>query len=203
MGTDQVSDAAFVHLCLDDAPVESARVVRLDVAVSQEPFVYVRASAPDRPHFAGLAWTADTAAGPLGDRGWHAQRSIVWDDGPGDAEPSGCIKQVSLVRRRPYIDIDTFAARYRGHGEVARAHHGMFRYAQTLLGEPVYGVADGDQRVDAISELWFVDRADWREHFYLGDDSAAAVRADTETFIDFATTRSTIVMEWPVMGPRP
>jgi hypothetical protein len=195
-----MNEPAVVHLCLDDPPVEAPDVVRLDVAVSQEPFVDLRGSAPDRPHFAGLAWTADV--GLLGDRGWHGERHIVWDDGPGDAEPSGWIKQVSLVRRRPDIDAGTFAARYRGHGEVARAHHGMFRYAQTLLGRPVHGVDDDDQRVDGISELWFRDRADWRDHFYVGPDSAAAVRADTETFIDFATTRSAIVMEWPAMGPR-
>ncbi|MFN3215996.1 MAG: EthD domain-containing protein [Acidimicrobiales bacterium] len=203
MGTDAMSEPAVVHLYLDDAPVESAGVVRLDIAVSQEPFVDLRGSAPDRPHFAGLSWTADAMSGALGDRGWHAERHIVWDDGPGDTDPTGWIKQVSLVRRRPDIDVDTFAARYRGHGEVARAHHGMFRYAQTLLAEPVHGVADDDQRVDGISELWFVDRAAWRETFYVGPDSAAAVRADTETFIDFATTRSAIVMEWPAMGSRP
>jgi hypothetical protein len=198
-----MSEPAVVHLYLDDAPVEADGVVRLDIAVSQEPFVDLRGSAPDRPHFAGLAWTADATSGPLGDRGWHAERHIVWDDGPGDAHPSGWIKQVSLVRRRPDVDIETFAARYRGHGEVARARHGMFRYAQTLLGAPVHGVTDDDQRVDGISELWFRDRADWRDRFYLGGDSAAAVRVDTETFIDFTTTRSAIVMEWPAMGSRP
>lgn len=198
-----MSDAAVVHLYLDEAPVEAPGVVRLDIAGSQEPFADLRGSAPDRPHFAGLAWTAAATAAPLGDRGWRAERQIVWDDGPGDSDPTGWIKQVSLVRRRTDLDADAFAARYRGHGAVARAHHGMFRYAQTLLGEPVHGVDGDDQRVDAISELWFVDRAAWRDRFYLADDSAAAVRADTEAFIDFATTRSAIVMEWPAMGPRP
>ncbi len=79
----------------------------------------------------------------------------------------------------------------------------MFRYAQSLLVEPIHGVDDDDERVDGISELWFADRAAWRDRFYLHDDSAAAVRADTETFIDFATTRSAIVLEWPAMGPLP
>ena len=92
----------------------------------------------------------------------------MWDDGPGDGDPAGWIKQVSLVRRRPDIGADEFATRYRAHGPVARAHHGMFRYAQSTAGRAASTASiDDDERVDGISELWFRDRADWRDGFYL------------------------------------
>ena len=172
-------------------------VVTHDVAGDQSPFCDLRPGPAPEPRFAAVTWT--TTPDQIGDRAWKVERVVVWDDSdPKEAVASpGVLKQVALVRRRPDLARDEFINRYSGHGVVARAHHGMVRYAQNYVIEATYGVVDDSRDVDGISELWFASRDDWKHRFYLEDDSPAAVRADTERFIDFGSTGSAMVETGP------
>lgn len=183
----------YVHLHVLSAPEGPAGDwVAADRAGDQSPWLDRGRVVPDPPPFAGLTWTTSTT--PIGDRAWRVQRHVdIEQPGPPSVGvPTSGLKQVSLVRRRPDIDLEEFTDRYRGHVHVVRAHHGVSAYAQSVDLEPVYGVDDDSHRVDGISELWFTDRAAWRDRFYLSDDSVDVVRQDTSAFIDYRTTVSVL-----------
>lgn len=189
----------YAHLHrLGSAPptLDAPGVVSIDVAGDQEPWVDLRGSAPDHAPFVGISWS--TMPDVIADACWSVTQFVVWPfTSPrprGELTPG--IKQVSLVRRRPDQDVADFRARYLGHGDVAEAHHGMWQYAQNVDLEPIYGVESDDERFDGISELWFATRDDWRERFYLHDDSQQAVADDTVQFLDYSGVRSALVDEY-------
>ena len=55
-------------------------------------------------------------------------------------------------------------------------------------------MATGDETGPAaVSEILLASEDDWRDRFYVADDSAEAVAADVARFLDRRSTSSTIV----------
>ena len=191
------------HAHRHPGPVAGSQPLRIDVAMEdQSGWSAIRSSWPEEPMFAGLSHGADVAA-PSTDARWQGLHNIVWDyerTWPDNTVTPG-FKQVSLVRRRPDISAAEFRERYLAHGEVAKVHHGVWKYAQNIDLELVDGaVDDGAAPVDGISELWFESYEALRDRFYARDDSVDAVREDTSRFIDFSATYSVLVRETIVRG---
>jgi hypothetical protein len=118
----------------------------------------------------------------------HLEESLGWD---GPLGPDA-VKMVSFVVRLPSIDRAKFEQDYSEHVAVARVHHpGVGRYVQNLVTE---GTGEGAAGVEAISELWYPSAEDFLTRFYANEESPAVVKADNEEYIDFARTRSLIVL---------
>ena len=171
---------------------------RVDVALEdQSGWSAIRSTWPAEPRFAGLTHGFDAAVGPA-DAVWKGQHNVVWDYDRdwADGVVTPGFKQVSLVRRRPDISAEEFRERYLGHGEVAKVHHGVWKYAQNVDLQLVDGgIDDGFGPVDGISELWFESYEALRDRFYARADSVDVVREDTSRFLDFASTYSVLVNE--------
>ena len=114
---------------------------------------------------------------------------VAWDEhGTADG-----VKFTSLVAKLPQIDDAFFHARYAGHAAVAREHHGgCVRDVQSVVDPAMTGPTNED--VYAVSELTFAGVDELVGRLYTnGDESVAAVRADTSQFIDFTRACSVMV----------
>ena len=100
-----------------------------------------------------------------------------------------------MYAKKNNLDTNTFHNRYQAHESIARRHHGMQAYAQSMHIEPIYGIHPDGSEINAISELSFGTRNDLNERFYLEASSAELQKRDTEGFIDFGETQSAIVTE--------
>jgi hypothetical protein len=127
----------------------------------------------------------------------HVQESVGWDrsdDGGGALGPE-TVKMVSFVVRRPEVERRKFDRDYAEHVAVARVHHpGVWRYVQNLV---IDGTGPGADGVEAVSELWYQSGEEFVTRFYENDESPGVVKADNEEYIDFARTRSLIVLASP------
>jgi uncharacterized protein (TIGR02118 family) len=138
-----------------------------------------------------LVWSWDpTAPVPAGVAAYALEEHVAWPERDAGA-PAPAIKSVSFVVRKQGISVEEFRRHYREHVEVAWEHHvGCSRYVQNDVAR-VHGDAPP---ADGFSELWYTTVEDFVErHWGRGDESVAAVRADTEEFIDFSRTFSLIV----------
>jgi hypothetical protein len=143
-------------------------------------------------------WSIDEAvvgavSGLVDVRAWlRLEESVGWDDGAGVALGPEAVKMVSFVVRRPSVERSQFEQDYAEHVAVARVHHpGVWRYVQNVV---IDGSGPGADGVEAISELWYPSSEDFLGRFYLNDESPAVVKADNEEYIDFARTRSLILL---------
>jgi hypothetical protein len=208
---DEVDDAAFSstyraahHTLVAETGVRCAIDLALgdqspmdDAGMKSRPLVW---------HAVSLRWgdvaTSSEAAKQLADvvdaaSGWRVDEHVAWDyerDWP-DGDPTPGVKFVSLVAKRPELSVDEFRARYRGHAEVAREHHGgCWRYVQNVVTGPV--TLPPGKIIHAVSELWFRSIEDYVEKLYTRrPESIDAVREDTTAFIDFSNTSSMLVSE--------
>jgi len=150
-----------------------------------------RGMRPEPPAWTMLLWSTPEA--DLADHPLVLDLALARHDGWGDVDdgPAGAVLMVSLVGRSPEVDHPTFMARYRDHVAVARRHHGFTAYRQNV-GRQNVATGDGTGPA-AVSEILLASEDDWRDRFYVADDSAEAVAADVARFLDRRSTSSTIV----------
>ena len=150
-----------------------------------------RGMRPEPPVWTMLLWSTPEA--DLADHPLVLDLALARHDGWGDVDdgPAGAVLMVSLVGRSPEVDHTTFMARYRDHVAVARRHHGFTAYRQNV-GRQNVATGDGTGPA-AVSEILLASEDDWRDRFYVADDSAEAVAADVARFLDRRSTSSTIV----------
>jgi len=123
-------------------------------------------------------------------------RHLAWGN-PDLLTSDAAVLMVSLVAPAAELDNPTFVGRYRAHREVAWVHHGFAAYRQNVV---IDGATSGGGVPAAVSEILLLSADDWRDRFYVGDDSAAAVAADVAGFLDRRTTTSTLVRR--IVGER-
>ena len=189
----------YAHIFFTDAPENTdyegnSDVLSVDILTDQSPLEELRRISNLKPRFSGIVWSLTPHI--QADFGVAVMKKFSWDNRTANSFPKfGGVKQISLVSKKNNLDINTFHNRYQAHESIARQHHGMQAYAQSMHIEPIYGNHPDGSEINAISELWFGTRNDWNERFYLEASSAEVVKRDTEGFIDFGETQSAIVTE--------
>jgi hypothetical protein len=111
---------------------------------------------------------------------------VQWDEPIEGAEYS----MFAFFRPPEDVERDEFVKRYREHAQLARVHHpGIRRYVQDLVvsqsGEARWACA-------AISELHFAGRDEYRDRFWLSDESRDVIARDTARFSARATAKSVV-----------
>jgi uncharacterized protein (TIGR02118 family) len=99
------------------------------------------------------------------------------------------IKRMSLLVRRPEIDVETFARHWREiHGPLATPVPNVLRYVQNRVVEDYHHprLASGGHQVDGIVEFLFPDRAAMDDAF--ASPQAATLFADGAEFIQSVTS---------------
>ena len=190
----------FIHLHIDSFPsmgdpVSEDPIISCDITGDQSPLSELRGNNQEEPVVKGLIWSHSPDR--LANVGFKARRSIIWGGSLLRSRKGGFagLKQISLVRRKKDLSPEEFARHYRNHREIARYHHGMSQYAQSLSLEPIYGFENELSDIDGVSELWFATEQDWTARFYVHPESQNIVREDTQKFIDFTRTQSFMVDE--------
>ena len=108
---------------------------------------------------------------PVDDRCFEVTSTVQVDGPPGET-----VMWVLFNTRRSKPTAECLAHWRDVHAPLARAHHGMCRYVQHVVVDPE---PDG---VEAIAELHFASPDDYRDRFYLHDDSRQVIADDVATF---------------------
>lgn len=117
---------------------------------------------------------------------YDVDENVRWD------EPiEGAVHSMfAFFHAAPGLDRDDFARRYREHADVARVHHpGIRRYVQDIV---TAQEAEERWRCDAISELHFAGPEEYRDRFWLGDESREIVARDVERFSDASSAKAVV-----------
>ncbi|HEX7095396.1 MAG TPA: EthD domain-containing protein [Acidimicrobiales bacterium] len=126
--------------------------------------------------------------------GWRVEERVAWEDDVAPDPSAPGVKSVSFVVKPGELSVEEFRRHYREHAEIARDHHGCWKYVQNVVLAPV--TLPPGKVIHAVSELWFRSLDDFVEHFYRhGAASVEAVRKDTADFVDFASSTSMLVSE--------
>ena len=161
-----VKNLCYAHIFFTELPERTEYekdygVLSVDVVSDQSPLENLRGISNYEPRFAGVIWSLSPDI--QADIGLSVTKIHHWDNRPQDTNPTyGGIKQISFVSKRHNLGTDTFHARYRAHASIAREHHGMQAYAQNLDIDIIYGSPPDGFEINAISELWFATREDWK-----------------------------------------
>jgi hypothetical protein len=127
--------------------------------------------------------------------GWLVDEVVHWDhleEAPW-SEPTAGVQVIAFVRRLPGSSSAEFEERYREHAELARVHHpGIARYVQSFVRGSATSAAPP---LDAVAQLCFASREDFRDRFYRDDESIEIVFADVERFLDRSRTWSVLADE--------
>ena len=192
----------YAHIYFDRIPDPAERfsntnIISIDSVSDQAPLMTLRGVQEFEERFQGIIWS--TSPEPIGDIGLSVRKVTAWSDERGNnvGKYPG-LKQVSLVSKKEDLSSEAFYKHYRRHIDIAREHHGMERYAQNTDIEYLYDQKSKTPIIDGISELWFTGTSDWRERFYLKENSQKIVREDTQKFINYQTTCSIMVSEMRV-----
>ena len=108
---------------------------------------------------------------PVEDRCFEVTSTVQLDGPPGET-----VMWVLFNTRRSKPTEECLAHWRDVHAPRARQHHGMCRYVQHVVVEPEEG------GVEAIAELHFASPDDYRDRFYLHDDSRQVIADDVATF---------------------
>ena len=192
----------YAHIYFDRIPDPAERfsntnIISIDSVSDQAPLMALRGIQEFEEQFKGIIWS--TSPEPIGDIGLSVRKVTAWSDERGNnvGKYPG-LKQVSLVSKKEDLNREAFYKHYQRHIDIAREHHGMERYAQNTDIEYLYDQKSKTPIIDGISELWFTGTSDWRERFYLKENSQKIVREDTQKFINYQTTCSIMVSEMRV-----
>lgn len=143
--------------------------------------VYVTERDP-RPATAVVIGSWDVAGAVLAS--YEVDDLVVWD------EPIEGEVHSMFAFFRPPADVDDWVDRYREHADVARVHHpGIRRYVQNVV-----TAQSGEDRwtMSGISELHFAGRTEYRDRFWLSDESREIVQRDFERFSDPSTAKTIV-----------
>ena len=192
----------YAHIYFDRIPDPAERfsntnIISIDSVSDQAPLMALRGIQEFEEQFKGIIWS--TSPEPIGDIGLSVRKVTAWSDERGNnvGKYPG-LKQVSLVSKKEDLNREAFYKHYQRHIDIAQEHHGMERYAQNTDIEYLYDQKSKTPIIDGISELWFTGTSDWRERFYLKENSQKIVREDTQKFINYQTTCSIMVSEMRV-----
>jgi uncharacterized protein (TIGR02118 family) len=99
--------------------------------------------------------------------------------------------------RAPQLSHAEFDAHWRDvHGPLALRHHvGMTAYEQLAVESALTATA---APIDGLALLHFPDRTALETRFYDSDAGRAAIRADTDRFLDLARCEAVLMSEWGV-----
>ena len=192
----------YAHIYFDRIPDPAERfsntnIISIDSVSDQAPLMALRGIQEFEEQFKGIIWS--TSPEPIGDIGLSVRKVIAWSHERGiNIGKYPGLEQVSLVSKKEDLNSEAFYKHYQRHINIAREHHGMERYAQNTDIEYLYDQKSKTPIIDGISELWFTGTSDWRERFYLKENSQKIVREDTQKFINYQTTCSIMVSEMRV-----
>tara|TARA_B100001559_G_C16338384_1_gene546837 strand:- start:137 stop:748 length:612 start_codon:yes stop_codon:yes gene_type:complete len=192
----------YAHIYFDRIPDPAERfsntnIISIDSVSDQAPLMALRGIQEFEEQFKGIIWS--TSPEPIGDIGLSVRKVTAWShERDNNIGKYPGLKQVSLVSKKEDLNSEAFYKHYQRHINIAREHHGMERYAQNTDIEYLYDQKSKTPIIDGISELWFTGTSDWRERFYLKENSQKIVREDTQKFINYQTTCSIMVSEMRV-----
>ena len=192
----------YAHIYFDRIPDPAERfsntnIISIDSVSDQAPLMTLRGAQEFEERFQGIIWS--TSPEPIGDIGLSVRKVTAWShERDNNIGKYPGLKQVSLVSKKEDLNSEAFYKHYQRHINIAREHHGMERYAQNTDIEYLYDQKSKTPIIDGISELWFTGTSDWRERFYLKENSQKIVREDTQKFINYQTTCSIMVSEMRV-----
>jgi uncharacterized protein (TIGR02118 family) len=121
------------------------------------------------------------------------------DGGPPAPQPAG-VKQVTLLKRRPGLDLAGFRRRSREHhARLVLAVPGVRRYLQCHVRDSSYDV--GEPRFDSVEQVWFDDLEALRRA--RGSEAFARAGSELAGFVDPKYVFDLTVREHWIIGPEP
>jgi len=120
---------------------------------------------------------------------FEVEENLLWDDGLDGPSYS----MFAFFRPPAGLFGESFVAAYRQHAAVARVQHpGIRRYCQDIVLS-----FEGEDRwkCTGISELHFASRDDFRDRFWLNDESRDVIAKDVLRFSDPTTAKQLVGAE--------
>lgn len=168
-------------------------VVRASDGLERESFIEGLLNAPSEVYVTesdGRPPTAILVGGAVVEHGvlaiYEVDDNVIWDE-PIEGED---YSMFAFFRPKDGLEHDDFVKRYRQHADIARVHHpGIRRYVQDIITSQT-----GEERwmFAAISELHFAGPNEYRERFWLGEESRDVVARDVARFSDASSAKMVV-----------
>jgi hypothetical protein len=182
----------------DGSAVRAALHAPLDAASTATPAAVLRCVGDTRRLVEALSEIADLGLATIASRHLRRHRR-VWELG----QPTPGLGTVFFCHKRPDLTAEEFNRRWTtSHGPLALRHHmGMWDYDQVSILEVHHG--DLLAPVAGIAVVQWASHADLADRFFDGDEGAAAIRADAQSFTDLDATASHLMTETVLGEPDP
>jgi hypothetical protein len=182
----------------DGSAARAALHTPLDTAAAATPAGVLRCVGDTRRLLDACGEVADLGLATVASRHLRRHRR-VWDLGG----PTPGVGTVFFCHKRPDLSAEEFNRRWTtSHGPLALRHHmGMWDYDQVSILEVHHG--ELLHAVAGIAVVQWPSHADLADRFFDGDEGAAAIRADAESFTDLDATASHLMTETMLGEPDP
>jgi hypothetical protein len=196
------SDAAALRavgeaVVADGSAMRAAMHTPLDASAGSPPAV-LRCVGDTRRLVEACSAVADLGLATIASRHLRRHRR-VWELG----QPTPGLGTVFFCHKRADLTVEEFHRRWTtSHGPLALRHHmGMWDYDQVSILEVHHG--ELLEPVAGIAVVQWPSRADLADRFFDGDDGAAAIRADAQSFTDLDATANHLMTETVLGEPDP